>query len=405
MATKTVVCPECGEVLPQGRLSCPACGALVASVAGAPGGSRLAPAERDDRPTEAPAAPAAATAVAPTRSRRGRPKATDPTAEPTDPTPARASAERPEASSQPAHGGALSTPDPNRVIATAAPATPSVPPILRDWSNPAPSVAAGLHAERWDDDPDDAEATDDADTRIAAFAAAADADPGPDPSSIALPTPRPGFAFPSAREAVGGEPLRPAPAGAWLPPSAVFAATPRPMPAGVGAPSPAAVASSAASPASSESPPRRADDVALLSDLPFDAPDTLPGWLVAVGAGISVVSFLLPWSAVVLGSGSLDQGWTDTWGVASPSHLVVLLAALAVLALTTFPNRVPGWIRTGLAPLVLGGILLGLLWPYLFGGYGAGFGALAEAIGALLLVAGGILALRPARHGAGDAAV
>ena len=34
MATRTVVCPECGAEVPYGRLSCVACGTLLASVAG-----------------------------------------------------------------------------------------------------------------------------------------------------------------------------------------------------------------------------------------------------------------------------------------------------------------------------------------------------------------------------------
>ena len=36
MKTKTIDCVECGEKVSYGRLSCPACGALLASVAGGP---------------------------------------------------------------------------------------------------------------------------------------------------------------------------------------------------------------------------------------------------------------------------------------------------------------------------------------------------------------------------------
>src|SRR6476619_7402572 len=36
MKTKTIACVECGEKVSYGRLSCPACGALLASVAGGP---------------------------------------------------------------------------------------------------------------------------------------------------------------------------------------------------------------------------------------------------------------------------------------------------------------------------------------------------------------------------------
>ena len=34
MTTKTIDCIDCGASVPYGRLSCPACGALLASVAG-----------------------------------------------------------------------------------------------------------------------------------------------------------------------------------------------------------------------------------------------------------------------------------------------------------------------------------------------------------------------------------
>ena len=53
MTSRTMDCIDCGELLPYGRLSCPACGALLASVAGANRGpARVtvvsAPADRDD---------------------------------------------------------------------------------------------------------------------------------------------------------------------------------------------------------------------------------------------------------------------------------------------------------------------------------------------------------------------
>jgi hypothetical protein len=47
---------------------------------------------------------------------------------------------------------------------------------------------------------------------------------------------------------------------------------------------------------------------------------------------------------------------------------------------------------------VLGGLVLGLVWPYFFAGM-ALVGALLSAGGAILLVLGGIIALRPRRHG------
>lgn len=47
MTSRTIVCSECGEDVPYGRLSCPSCGALLASVAG---GSRSPGATADQAP-------------------------------------------------------------------------------------------------------------------------------------------------------------------------------------------------------------------------------------------------------------------------------------------------------------------------------------------------------------------
>ena len=43
MATRTIECGECGESVPYGRLSCPACGALLAAVARAPSSNGALP--------------------------------------------------------------------------------------------------------------------------------------------------------------------------------------------------------------------------------------------------------------------------------------------------------------------------------------------------------------------------
>jgi hypothetical protein len=55
-------------------------------------------------------------------------------------------------------------------------------------------------------------------------------------------------------------------------------------------------------------------------------------------------------------------------------------------------------------PIVIGGLVLGLVWPYLFSGI-TRFGSMVAAVGGLLLVIGGVLAVRPARHGGGNPAV
>jgi hypothetical protein len=141
-------------------------------------------------------------------------------------------------------------------------------------------------------------------------------------------------------------------------------------------------------------------------DLAFVPPESISGWLIAAGSGIAALAFLLPWSNPAIEARSFG-GYTDSWGLASPSHFLVLVAALLVLALAVLPNPVPRWLRTEVASLVLGGLLLGFAWPYLLGGWpgGAGIGILVEAIGGALLLGGGILSLLPTRHAEDPAGV
>jgi hypothetical protein len=160
-----------------------------------------------------------------------------------------------------------------------------------------------------------------------------------------------------------------------MPPSAVFAPEPAP--------------SAATKP--------RPGDAPLLADLPFDAPDDLPGWLVASGAAIATIGFFLPWAHRLIASSG--EGYFSAWGLGALMHLPVFVATLVTLGLAVLPNRVAAWLRAGVLPLVLGGVLLGLAWPYLFIGPLRGqFGSVLEAFAGLILVAGGVLALRAGRH-------
>jgi hypothetical protein len=134
-----------------------------------------------------------------------------------------------------------------------------------------------------------------------------------------------------------------------------------------------------------------------LADLKVDLPDNLADWLVAVGSGVALVALLLPWSNTVIGAKNLG-GYTDSWGFAVPSHLIVAALLAAVLALAVTPNPVPSWFRSGVLGVLFGGLLIGLVWPYLAGDFGAGLGVFGETIAALLLAAGGIVERRATRH-------
>ena len=201
--------------------------------------------------------------------------------------------------------------------------------------------------------------------------------------------------------------LPPAPApGAWVPPAPVQAAP---------AETPAAVAGSSEPPA--RILPRAWDPAAAQAIHEPDGPgsagarrrrvpspdldrarvDEAAGLVVLAGAMGAAVGFLLPWSRVVIGSRSIG-GYFDSWGLASPGHLMVFLVVLATLALATVPNPIASWLRSGVPGLVLGGLLVGLAWPYAVGPLGAGIGIIVLVVSACLLLVGGLLSTLVRRH-------
>jgi hypothetical protein len=198
----------------------------------------------------------------------------------------------------------------------------------------------------------------------------------------------------------------PVPAGEPLPPSAAFAGAPdaeievddepvrnslvRGWVAVSAAPRPPSATRPSMSPREMLAP--------LLEQLQIELPDNLADWLIAAGSAIAAVGFLLPWSDAVVGAKGFG-GYTDSWGLASPSHVFVLLAVCGMLTLAVMPNPIPAWIRSGFSGVLAGGLLVGLVWPYLIGGMGAGLGVMAETMGAILLLVGGFAAYRDARHG------
>src|SRR5262249_20595428 len=119
-----------------------------------------------------------------------------------------------------------------------------------------------------------------------------------------------------------------------------------------------------------------------------------PRRLIGAGAAIAALGFLLPWAEVVIGSGLAGSYWAR-WGMAGPGHWIVvaLLGALVGGALAQ-----DGLARVPVGPIAvgLGMLLVGLVWPYLFGVIGHAVGVWLVLVGALVLAAGGILDLR--RH-------
>ncbi len=186
----------------------------------------------------------------------------------------------------------------------------------------------------------------------------------------------------------GGIVVAPSIPGSYLSPSAVYQAPPASaapvMPlAGSAAPS---APEMAASPATAPRP----GDAPLLADLPFDAPNTLSGWLVAIGSGVAAISFLLPWAPGI-------ANYTSSWGLSTVANIPVLALLIVTVVLAVLPNRVAMWLRSGVLGMIGGALFLGVLWPYVVGDFGAEFGATAGAVAAIVLAAGGILAVAPRR--------
>ena len=287
MTTKTVACVDCGESVPYGRLSCSACGALLASVAGA---------------WRSSAVPA----------------------------------------------GAAGRVEPDEFIEAdlSAVSAESAEPIEAAESVPA----------AWPFGQSLADAVDD-----------------PEPAYRAAPTGvyrPPALAFSTATAT--------ATAGATNWPSATV-----PVAAGQGAISSETAATGEAAPRAPAVPAARFVEIS--------------GWFVIVGAAMAALGFLLPWSRVVIGARSFG-GYFDSWGLASPTHVLVLLAILATLALGILQTPIPTWLRSGVVGLALGGLLVGLTWPYLVGPLGADVGIVIVALGGLALVIGGVVASWATRH-------
>jgi hypothetical protein len=264
VATKVIVCPECSQLVAYGRLSCPSCGALLASVVGG---------EREERPTVVPGL--------------NEPPRLIPDDEP---------ATRPA-----------------RVVARAD----EGPEVAADWADEGPFQSR-------------------------------QADP------VATPDRTPGGS--------GQRALNPSAVGA------VGRRGPKPIKPG---------------------------QASLLADLPFDAPGSLGGWLVAIGAGLALVGLLLPWADPVI-LGRAGGGYFATWGLAGPGHGFAFVAALLTFALAILPTPVPAWIRDRVVAPILAGVLLGLVWPYLLGPIQFQLGVLMSAAAAIVMAAGVVVVQRPA---------
>ena len=417
MATKLLVCPECSSAVAPGRFACTSCGALLASVASAP--RSLGWVEDMTPPVVTPPPPVA--------------ESSDPVATDAEST------EMPEAAGRTtigpawAHGLLERAPgetdleiDEDAPLAAAAgpvdalqPVYPEVPVIeaepvaeaeavvdLESPSEAAPveAIEPVVEAEPVLQSDPGASADPVGDAVPLAASAANPSAPFSPAVEVQAPRPstepswpeKPSWPPPGAeRLAPLSEPAPRPRAGAYLPPSAVLTTideAPATTTAGIpgrpmmAASSAAATGGDAAS-AAEEKPARV---------LPALDP-TLPPKVVVLGAGIAGLGFLLPWAAVVVGSGRIG-GYLDQWGLAGPGHPLVLLVLVALGAWASQIERLPAWVRPGLPAAVLAGLLAGLVWPYVFGSLQSTVGVYLTLVGAIVLAAGGLLDLWAERH-------
>ena len=307
MAARTIVCPDCGETVPPGHLTCPACGAMLASVSGG-----------SVRPTGALGGP-----------------------------PGTGSEEDVDAS--------VMTPAliESQVLPGTSPEAPGETPPAA----PGPAVPLAPSSIRQ--------------TPIEGAGPMAAAGPASDGGYLPPGTP--------------ASPATPAPQ----------ATLPGPVPLGV-APPDAPPASVVTDPAPDEPSMAPGPDVA--------RQDQALGYATAAGSALVAFGMFMPWSQAVIGASGVE-GLFNTWGLASPGFVLVLLWALAVLAVSVVPNGIPVSIRSGMGGFILGVFTLGLVEPYVIGGLGAGIGVLVVAAGAIVLTAVGITSAWRDRHAADERSV
>lgn len=390
MTAQSIACGTCGASVPYGRLSCPSCGELLASVA-RPRRSK-ASAAASKRAANVPDA-LYDTDVAPTggvvdgrladEGQARDPEAELPWADSADSAPLELD-QRVNGVDHDDEGldGLLGSDDDGIADAAASSTTAGHAWAVKGASLTGPSTPAYMPR------PNYAKAAAQAAAGAAAPAAAfAATDAIAAPSAPAIPELAPAPAVQAASPAYTDAP------GAYVPPppaSLIPAGPPGPARAWVGhgtGSDPDTANGSAGATAKN-----RALDASRLAEF--------VGSVSVAGAALAAVGFLLPWASVMIGS--TGAGYFDRWGLAGPAHIVVVIGILAVLALSIVRNPVPSWIRTGIGGLGVGSLLLGLTWPYLLGPLDAAPGVLIDAIGAIALIGSGVLAIVTDRHGRTD---
>lgn len=182
------------------------------------------------------------------------------------------------------------------------------------------------------------------------------------------------------------------PAGAYLPPSAV-------LPPAEALPLPGTAAAATAARTITWQLPTLSGGIGGIA-VPLEASTRT----IAAGGFVALAGFLLPWADVVIGSRSIGS-FVDQWGLAAPGSPIALLLVAAVTSAAVVRPNLPTWVGLSTASVAVACLLVGLVWPYLFGPFGASVGVYAVSVGALVLIAGGLLDRVASRHAAAETGV
>jgi hypothetical protein len=145
-----------------------------------------------------------------------------------------------------------------------------------------------------------------------------------------------------------------------------------------------------------------ADEGPAASEGIIRTPTALAGWLVVAGAVVAGLSFLLPWADRVIGSGSPDESYIGHWGLANAPNILLMLASFGIAWLAIAPLERWAWLRTGALPVIFGGLLIGVAWPYALGPFGPRLGLWVAVIGGVLLLVSGLWGLHEILRDHGD---
>ena len=389
---KTIDCGDCGESVPYGRLSCPACGSLLASVTG----PRRSTASASHAVRAEQVSTAEAPSVAPEPILVATPEPT------TTPEPVLADVAVAAVAAEVAEVAEVAEP----ILAVAEPAPVAMEPdpvpgresisLLASAVSTGPFLLPDTDPRDlgWDPPEPEAPAIEAADEPATAPWSAR---PAPAPFLAPRPYDRRTVPEPASIAAAASS----LPSAYRAPALSLALAGPSASDSALRASGLTSIGHSIGRAMGGDESPSKADDTGEAGGVDAERFVEIGGWFVVVGATMTVLGFVLPWSRSVIGAAGVGS-YFDTWGLATPTNVLVFAGLLAVLGLGIVRTPVPAWIHSGALGLVSGSLVIGLAVPYLAGPLGADVGVMVVGLGGLALLIGGAVASWATRHAEAD---